>query len=87
MASFPVRVASSFLLKLRWIFSVNHRSSAVSMAFVEGVFSVFEELLIPCDVFEGELSEKVTRALGVLIFQTILVAFLRLNLLCDYESV
>ena len=63
MASFPVRIYSSFLLKIRLIVSVNRRSSAVSTALVEGVISVLEELFVPGVEFEGELSEKVTRAL------------------------
>ena len=63
MASLPVRIASSFLLKMQLIVSVNRRSSEVSTALVEGFVSVLDELLVPSVAFEGELYEKVTRAL------------------------
>ena len=63
MASFPVMTASNFLLRMRLIVSVNRRSTVVSMALVEGVVSVLEELFASGVVFEGNLSVKVTRAL------------------------
>ena len=42
--------------------SVSFKSSAVSMALVEGVVSVFDEVFVAGVVLEGEWSEKVTRA-------------------------
>ena len=55
-------LSSNFLLKILLIVSVIHRSSAVSMALVEGIASVLDELFVDGHVLENELSEKVTRA-------------------------
>ena len=60
MASFPIRIASNFLLKIRLRLSVNLIYSAVSMVMVDEGVSVFEDVLIA--VVEGELSKKLTQA-------------------------
>ena len=46
MASFPVSIAKDFLLKILLIVSGILRSSAVSMALVEGVVSVLEDAFV-----------------------------------------
>ena len=65
MASLPVRIAKSFLLKNRLIVSVNLGSSMIFTALVDFVVSALEEVFVPGVVLEGELSEKFTRALVV----------------------
>ena len=41
---------------------MNLMSSTVSTALVDGIFSVFDDVLLADVVFEGELSEKVILA-------------------------
>ena len=60
IASFPVKIASIFLLKTLFRVSVKRKSSAASTTLPDGVFSLFEEVFVAG--VKGELSEKVTRA-------------------------
>ena len=52
----PVRIADSFLLTILFRVSLNLMSSAVSTTLVDGVVSVFDDVLVAGAVFEGELS-------------------------------
>ena len=56
MASFPVRIDSSFLLNIRLIVSVILKSSAVSTALVDSVVSVLEDVFVPGILLAAELS-------------------------------
>ena len=47
---------------------MNLMSSAVSTELVDGVVSVFDDVLVAGIVFEGQLSEKVTLAFVVVNF-------------------
>ena len=66
-ASFPVMMASSFLLKILLRVSLKHRSCAASITLPNGVVSVFDEVLVAG--VDGVVSEKLTRAfVGVDLF-------------------
>ena len=77
MASFQVKIAKNFLLKILLIVSVSHKSSALSMAPIERVVSVFEEVFVAGVVLEGELSENVTRAFVGVDFAALVSGVLR----------
>ena len=60
IASLPVKMARSFMLKILLSVSVKHTSSAASIKLLDGVVSVFDDVFVAGG--DGVVSEKVTRA-------------------------